>query len=86
MKRSKFIEKLSRELYMFHHPINDYDEIAEVFLEFAENEGMLPPGYNKPLPFYEGSQYPLVPGDFLINGIWCTPGQYEWEPEDEKNK
>lgn len=48
-----------------------------------QDAGMLPPGYMKPIPFEsDGKQYPLIPGDFKYNGVWCTPGVNEWEPEE----
>lgn len=57
----------------------------ELILKKIEDKGMAPPGYMKPIPFEsDGQQYPLVPGDFKNDlNIWCTPGQQEWEPENE---
>lgn len=52
-----------------------------------EKAGMLPPSYMKPIEFINGKQYPLIPGDFKNDkGIWCTPGQREWEPEESDTK
>jgi hypothetical protein len=55
---------------------------AEQVLSRIEAIGMLPPGYPKPIPIcQDGNYYPLIPGDFKIDGVWCTPGINEWEPE-----
>tara|TARA_R110000868_G_scaffold66014_14_gene197074 strand:- start:4817 stop:5104 length:288 start_codon:yes stop_codon:yes gene_type:complete len=56
---------------------------AHIALKAAEKNYMEPPGHMKPIPFESnGKQYPLVPGDFKNDaGIWCTPGQREWESE-----
>jgi hypothetical protein len=63
------------------------EEIANDILTHLEKLGMLPPGYCKPIPFEsDGKQYPLIPGDFKINGVWCTPGRNEWEPEDNETR
>lgn len=84
MKRSEMIDKIRRETeenwdYEFSLSWIEADNL----LKFIENLGMLPPEYMKPIPFHEGKQYPLVPGDFKNDqGIWCTPGVTEWEPED----
>jgi ferritin-like protein len=56
--------------------------VAEILVRKLEELGMEPPGYMKPIPFINGKQYPLIPGDFQNDaGIWCTPGVNEWEPE-----
>lgn len=63
---------------------NSRENLIDFLLDTIELQGMLPPGYLKPIPFEsDGRQYPLVPGDFKNDaGIWCTPGINEWEPEN----
>jgi hypothetical protein len=79
MKRSEAINKIAVSLWGKQIPIN-CSELAKLILDETDKIGMLPPGYLKPIP--DGC-HPLVPGDFLNdNGIWCTPGVQEWEPEE----
>lgn len=81
MKRSEMLELISK---LLDAGIDDFPKAdrAENLLCHLEQCCMLPPGHMKPLPFENGKQYPLVPGDFLNDeGIWCTPGINEWEPE-----
>lgn len=78
MKRSEMKEKIYNALYGL---TMDSDWVEQI-LSTVEELGMLPPGYMKPIPFVNGKQYPLVPGDFKNDdGVWCTPGVQEWEPE-----
>lgn len=89
MKRSDLIKELALEMQNWMTaPSSDNDYLYEAgfVLNFLERKGMAPPGYMKPIPFEsDGNQYPLVPGDFQNEkGTWCTPGQQEWEPEDEE--
>ena len=61
------------------------EEALDGLLTFLEEKGMKPPGYLKPIPFYDGKQYPLIPGDFKNeNDVWCTPGIQEWEDETKE--
>lgn len=86
MKRNDMLTQLTQLLVIAKSNNLGYSETAREVLSLIEKRGMLPPGYMKPIPFeYDGKQYPLVPGDYKNEqGIWCTPGQHEWEPEDEK--
>jgi len=82
MKRSEMLKFIKGLLEIGReYPL---DTQAENLLCHLEEKGMLPPGYLKPIPFYDGYQYPLIPGDFKNEkGLWCTPGVCEWESEDE---
>lgn len=83
MKRSEALEEI-RKILAMNGKDNGYGELEKAILHHLEFLGMLPPGYMKPIEFFEGKQYPLIPGDFKNEeGIWCTPGFREWEPEDE---
>ena len=88
MKRSEMLKIISNNLY--DTSLDSSEEqckaTADFILSIIEEQGMSPPGYMKPIPFEsDGRQYPLVPGDFKNDeGIWCTPGIQEWEPENEK--
>lgn len=86
MKRSEMFKIILAQL---HGPDTNYPghhDDALAMLYVIERAGMMPPGYMKPIPFEsDGKQYPLVPGDFQNDeGVWCTPGVQEWEPEDNK--
>lgn len=88
MKRSEMVEIL-RSSFIEHMNCSENcckndEEMYSSILKDLENTGMLPPGYMKPIPFGgDGKQYPLVPGDFKNEeGVWCTPGVNEWEPEN----
>ena len=87
MKRSEIIGIITRYLYTNSKHVGDFLEIkkdANELLKLLEQAGMEPPSHMKPIPFENGIQYPLVPGDMKNdNGIWCTPGYFGWEPEDE---
>lgn len=78
----KMIEHLIEHNKHNFHKENETFEVANIILYCLENGGMSPPGYLKPIPFIEGKQYPLVPGDFQReDGIWCIPGVQEWESD-----
>lgn len=90
MKRRHMIMDIASELILQlieYHIDLDYgkaQEVADKILTRQEKEGMLPPGYLKPIPFINGKQYPLIPGDFQNQqGIWCHPDQHEWESDTE---
>ena len=87
MKRSEMINKLADIVHENRRATFTVssEDLAEMLLKAIEECRMKPPGYMKPIPFAEdGYQYPLVPGDFQNDkGVWCTPGQQEWESEDE---
>lgn len=84
MKRSEMLNIIQTYIKCFEaYQEIPIEEKALRLLNRLECEGMKPPEYMKPIPFINGIQYPLVPGDFINKeGIWCTPGQQEWEPED----
>ena len=81
MKRSEALKQLEEILQEANGHLAE--EInAEWLLGRIEQMGMQPPSHMKPIPFENGIQYPLVPGDMKNdNGIWCTPGYFGWEPE-----
>lgn len=88
MKRSEMIEIMGNWLRHQYPGCNFnsvllFKEDADKLLTFMEKKNFLPPGYMKPIPFESnGKQYPLIPGDFPNEqGVWCTPGIQEWEPE-----
>lgn len=93
MKRSEMVEHIKHELLDFFDIYGLTSDKAKPYvlkcrteglLDMLEGFGMRPPRYMKPIPFEsDGTQYPLVPGDFKENGVWCTPVVQEWEPEDE---
>jgi len=88
MKRSEMVKEIAMLLGTMN-TANVSDKIlkaeADWLLMMIEKQGMLPPGYMKPIPVEEdGKQYPLIPGDFKYNGVWCTPGVNEWEPEQSE--
>lgn len=88
MKRSEVVSIIENiietELIDYPNSFPGNKTVAEIVLTELEKAGMLPPGYAKPIPIcQDGKYYPLIPGDFKINGVWCTPGQNEWEPENE---
>lgn len=88
MKRSYMIKIIRQKLIgtaITGPPINVLSpEFPEQILMFMEHLGMQPPVRMKPIPFESnGKQYPLIPGDFKNEeGIYCTPGSFGWEPED----
>lgn len=91
MKRSELVTRIEEYLLHTQHlniPCSlgsDFNAAANELVALIEQAGMLPPGYMKPIEFFEGKQYPLIPGDFKNEeGIWCTPGIREWESEDEE--
>ena len=82
MKRSEMVERI-QTLIAFNMHNMPLDKLATGLLYCLEQMGMSPPGYMKPIPLdADGKQHPLVPGDFQNEaGVWCTPGQREWELE-----
>ena len=76
MKRSQAMELIRQKLHEYKDHGNHHQALH--ILEALENVGMLPPGYMKPI----SGGPPLIPGDFKNEqGVWCTPGVNEWEPE-----
>lgn len=92
MKRSEMQNKIIKFILDNKQNFNEIDfsvaySFSDEILFLLEKEGMNPPGYMKPIPFEsDGKQYPLIPGDFKNDeGVWCTPGIQEWEPESQCN-
>lgn len=83
MKRSEFLEQLEEKLIdKWGYDMNLTPAQLYTIIKLCEDLGMLPPAWMKPIPFHDGKQYPLVPGDFKNDeGIWCTPGYHGWEDE-----
>lgn len=81
MKRSEAVGQMAGYLSGYHwyaekHP-SELLELAQHVITALEKFDFAPPGYMKPI---QGA--PLIPGDFKNEeGVWCTPGVREWEPE-----
>jgi hypothetical protein len=43
MKKSYLVKDLAAYMRMFHHPVDDYNELSQEIIDYLEYKGMIPP-------------------------------------------